>query len=331
MKAPAFWSHGKTGVLSTLLSPIGMLYGYGTLARQTFVKPWSCPVPVICVGNLIAGGAGKTPVAMDLAIRLKARGVKPHMVTRGYGGTEKGPLQVSTDRYDARLVGDEPLLLSRVAPTWVANDRRAACRAAMVTGPMCLIFDDGFQDPSVAKDVSLVVVDGGYGFGNGYMIPAGPLREPVAQGLSRANAVILMGDDTTGVTDQVAGRCPVLRADLKPGLAAGELTGRPVSAFAGIGRPEKFFNTLRQIGCDVRQTKSFADHHNYTRAELKTLKADAAGDGCALVTTEKDWVRLPPESQSGIMALAVDLVWENEREIEALLDPVVNSVVNDVK
>ncbi len=331
MKAPAFWSHGKAGPVSALLSPLGILYGYGTLARQMFIKPWSCPVPVICVGNLIAGGTGKTPVVMDLATRLKARGVKPHMVARGYGGTEKGPLRVSTDRYDARLVGDEPLLLSRIAPTWVASDRRAACRAAMVTGPMCIIFDDGFQDPSVVKDISLVVVDGGYGFGNGHMIPAGPLREPVAQGLSRADAVIVVGDDTTGVVDQVAGRCPVLRANLKPAPQADDLTGQVVAAFAGIGRPEKFFDTLRQIGCDLRQTKSFADHHNYTRAEMESLKANAARDGCTLVTTEKDWVRIPPEVRDGIVALAVNLVWENESEIEALLDPIVNSGGNDAK
>ncbi len=327
MKAPAFWLRGNGGPLAALLSPFGMLYGYGTLARQVFGKPWKCPVPVICVGNLIAGGAGKTPVVMDLASRLLARGVRPHLITRGYGGTEKGPLRVSADQYDARLVGDEPLLLSGIAPTWVAESRRSACRGAMVEGAMCMILDDGFQDPSVAKDLSLVIVDGGYGFGNGYMIPAGPLREPVAQGLSRADAVIIMGEDTTGVIDQVAGRCPVLRADLKPGAAASDLAGKPVSAFAGIGRPEKFFTTLRQIGCDVRDTTSFADHHNYTKVELEHLKANATRDGVTLVTTEKDRVRIPPEARSDIIAVAVEVAWENEGGINALLDPVVNDVI----
>lgn len=326
MKAPDFWGRSKGGPLGALLSPLGMLYGYGTLARQMVARPWRCPVPVICVGNLIAGGAGKTPVSRDLAIRLLARGVTPHLITRGYGGTEKGPLQVSTDRYDARLVGDEPLFLSETAPTWVAESRRSACRGAIVEGAMCMILDDGFQDPSVAKDLSLIIVDGGYGFGNGHMIPAGPLREPVAQGLTRADAVVILGKDTTGTVDQIAGRCPVLWAELKPGAMASDLVGKSVSAFAGIGRPEKFFATLRQIGCDVCQTTSFADHHNFARAELERLKENAAREGLRLITTEKDWVRIPPEAREGVFTLPIEVAWQNENEIDALLEPVVNDV-----
>lgn len=327
MKAPGFWSHGGGGVLTALLSPVGMLYGFATMLRQSFGKAWACPVPVICVGNLIAGGAGKTPVVLDIARRLLARGVTPHVITRGYGGTEKGPLRVSTDRYDARLVGDEPLLISAVTPTWVSDVRLSGCRAAMVEGAMCMMFDDGFQDPSVARDLSLIVVDGGFGFGNGHMIPAGPLREPVSKGLSRANAVILIGEDTAGVVDQVGGRCPVLRARIEPGPEATELQGKRVSAFAGIGRPDKFFDTVREIGCDVVATRAFADHHNFTRDELDRLKAAAEQDGLALVTTEKDWVRIPPEARDGITAVTISLVWDDEAEIKALLEPVVNNAL----
>lgn len=324
MRAPDFWAPGKGGLWGALLSPIGMLYGYGTVARRLFAKPWSCPIPVICVGNLIAGGAGKTPVVMDLADRLIARGVRPHLVSRGYGGTEKGPLRVSMDRYDARLVGDESLLLSTIAPAWVSDDRRAACRAAMAEGAMCMIFDDGFQDPTVGKNLSLIVVDGGYGFGNGNLIPAGPLREPVAKGLSRADAVVIVGDDTTGIANRVGGRCPVLQAYLKPGEEASALVEQPVSAFAGIGRPEKFFETLRRIGCDVRRTKAFPDHHNFTKNELETLKMNAARDGDRLVTTQKDLVRIPPDVRSGITALSVSMEWRDETAINALLEPVAN-------
>ncbi len=327
MRAPAFWSQGKGGLLSALLSPLGMLYGCGTGARQMFVKLWQCPVPVICVGNLIAGGAGKTPVVMDLASRLLARGVRPHLVSRGYGGTEKGPLQVFADRHDARQVGDEALLLSALAPVWVATNRQEACRAATADGAMCMIFDDGFQDPSVIRDLSLVVVDGGYGFGNEHMIPAGPLREPIVKGLERASAVIVIGEDTTGVIDRIAGRCPVLRASLKPGAEAAALKGQPVFAFAGIGRPEKFFGTLRQAGCDVRGTRSFDDHHNFTRTELDALKADADRDGLTLVTTAKDLIRIPSQARNGITVLTVDLVWEDENAINALLESVVRHAV----
>ena len=325
MKAPSFWSYGNSGILSTLLTPLGMTYGFATLMRQSLARPWQCPVPVICVGNLIAGGAGKTPLVMDIACRLMKRKITPHLIARGYGGTEKGPLRVSMDRYDARLVGDEPLLLSTVAPAWVSENRRSACRAAMVEGAMCMIFDDGFQDPSVVKDLSLVVVDGGFGFGNGNMIPAGPLREPIIQSLSRASAVILIGSDTTGVEDQIAGRCPVLKADVASGKEAEAFAGRRVLAFAGIGRPEKFFNFLSKIGCDVVTSKAFADHHNFTRPELDKLKAAAEKDDLCLVTTEKDWVRIPPEARDGIINLQIHLVWENEDEINALLEPVISN------
>lgn len=328
MKAPGFWSYGKGGAVSALLTPAGMIYGLGTFLRRSVTRPWQCPVPVICVGNLIAGGAGKTPVVMDLARRLLDRKVTPHIISRGYGGSEKGPLRVSSDRYDARLVGDEPLLLSSVAPTWVADVRQSGCRAAMVEGAMCMIFDDGFQDPSVSRDLSLIVVDGGYGFGNGNMIPAGPLREPVAKGLSRADGVILIGDDNAGVADQVAGRCPILKATVEPVESrAADIRGRRVSAFAGIGRPEKFFATLTGLDCDIVRRKPFPDHHFFSRAELASLKSEAEQEGLTLITTEKDWVRLPPESRDGISSLPIRLVWENEGEINALLEPVISDAL----
>ncbi len=324
MKAPDFWSHGKANPIAGILSPLGALYGIGTRLRRVFKSSWKSPLPVICVGNLIAGGAGKTPVTIDLVQRLSARGVKPHVLTRGYGGQETGPLLVSSDLYDARLVGDEPLMISEYAPTWVARDRMAASRAAMVERAGCIVMDDGFQDPSVEKDISLIVVDGGYGFGNGYQIPAGPLRESVAQGIARADAVILIGEDTTGVEDQVRGHCPVIRAAIKPGPEAETLRDRRMLAFAGIGRPEKFFDTLREIGCEVVSARAFADHHNYSRAELVALKEEAERVDAGLVTTAKDWVRIPPEMRDGIDVLTINLIWGDEDEINALLEPIVS-------
>lgn len=327
MRAPQFWSAGRGGPLAALLSPIGLIYGLATAARLRFKKSWHCPVPVICVGNLIAGGAGKTPVVLDLAQRLQDRDAPVHIITRGYGGHERGPLRVSAGRFDARLVGDESLLLSEISPTWISDDRPSGCRRAMTEGAGLMLLDDGFQDPSCEKNLSLVVVDGSFGFGNGCMIPAGPLREPVATGLNRADAVVLIGDDQTRVESLVAGKCPILRANLSPGPEAQSLAGRPVLAFAGIGNPDKFFHSVTACNANVVGTRAFPDHHHYTRKEIDALQHEAGQLGATLVTTTKDMVRVPPDLRSDVEVLTVHLVWENEEEINNLLAPVIADVI----
>ena len=302
-----------------------------TAARLRFKKSWHCPIPIICVGNLIAGGTGKTPLVLDLAKRLQARQVSAHVVTRGYGGREKGPLRVSNQRYDARLVGDEPLLLSETAPTWLSDERPVGCRRAMTEGANLILLDDGFQDPTCEKTLSLVVVDGSYGFGNGQLIPAGPLREPVAKGLKRADAVVLIGDDTTGVESMVAGKCPVLKAKLVPDMDGPSLDGKSMLPFAGIGNPEKFFDSARACKANVEFTKSFGDHHHFTRGEIVTLIGEADRLNATLITTTKDMVRIPPDLRSSIEVLTVNVVWENEAEISNLLEPLITSVANYVE
>src|SRR5690242_5245426 len=237
---PEFWAH--RGLLSTVLEPAAWVYGQAAAARQRWTTPWRAPVPVICVGNLVAGGAGKTPVALSLAQRLAKRGRRVHILSRGYGGRSPGPLAVDPARHTAADVGDEPLLLAEVAPTWVARDRVAGAKAAIAAGAELLLLDDGFQNPTFAKDLSLVVVDGGYGLGNGRVLPAGPLREPLPRGLARADAIVLMGEDSAGVAPITAEK-PLCRARLVP-ENPGEVAGRTVVAFAGIGRPEKFFATV---------------------------------------------------------------------------------------
>ncbi|MDX1542157.1 MAG: tetraacyldisaccharide 4'-kinase, partial [Geminicoccaceae bacterium] len=169
-----------------MLDPFGRLYGVAGRLRRRFVRPWRAPVPVLCIGNLTVGGTGKTPLTMTLARRVAARGRRPHILSRGYGGRAKGPLRVDPGTHEALAVGDEPLLLADVAPTWVARDRRLSARAAIAAGADVLIMDDGFQNPALHQDLSLVVVDGTIGFGNHRLLPAGPLREPVAEGLGRA-------------------------------------------------------------------------------------------------------------------------------------------------
>jgi tetraacyldisaccharide 4'-kinase len=310
MRAPDFWRHD--GPLARLLAPLGRLYGASVARKAGTAHPARAGVPVICVGNLTAGGSGKTPVAIAIAGALIARGRTPFFLTRGYGGKQKTPLRVPPDA-DAARVGDEALLLAGAAPVIVAADRAAGARLAVREGADVIVMDDGHQNFSLAKDLSLVVVDGAAGFGNGRMIPAGPLRESVAQGLARADAVIVMG---AGNPDLAGFAGPVLRAHLVTDAAS--FAGRPVFAFAGIGRPEKFIESLRGAGVPVAGTRFFPDHHPYSAAEIAALKAT----GLPLVTTEKDIVRLAPSARMGIAAVRAAVRFDDTAPLGGLLDRV---------
>lgn len=319
MRAPEFWRHDS--LAGRLLSPLGAVYGWVVARRLREGDPYRPAVPVVCVGNIVAGGAGKTPVCLALVDALRARGRQPHVLTRGYGGTEAGPRAVDPIRHSAARVGDEALLLAERAPTWVARWRPDGAQAAVQMGCDILVMDDGFQNPTLAKDLSLVVVDGGYGFGNGRVIPAGPCREPVAAALARADAVVLIGEDSAGVAARM-GDIPVLRARLEPGPEAEALRGRPVVAFAGIGRPAKFFATVRACGAEIVAAHSFADHHPYGRSEIAGLLAEAERAGALLVTTAKDAVRVPSDQRAALAVLTVSLEWERPRDLDCLLDRV---------
>ncbi len=319
MTSPSFWAHD--GIAAALLGPAAWIYQGATGVRNALAAPpFRAGVPVVCIGNLVLGGAGKTPVAIDVARRLLDRGVDTHFLSRGYGGRARGPLRVDPAVHAAALVGDEPLLLANVAPTWVAADRPTGGRAAIVAGAEAIVMDDGFQNPSLAKDLSLLVIDGGYGLGNGRVFPAGPLRESTASALSRADAVVVIGDDAAAVTAKFEVRCEVLRADLLPGPQSDALCGQRVVAFAGIGRPEKFFETLGTLACQIVETHAFADHHPYGEAELAGLKEAAARSSATLVTTEKDWVRIEPAARHGILSLPVALRWRDPAAIDGRLE-----------
>jgi tetraacyldisaccharide 4'-kinase len=327
MKAPGFWYGGAGSPVGAVLSPLGWVYGAATALRQRLARPESAGAPVICIGNLTAGGAGKTPVVLDLAGRLAAAGMAPHVISRGYGGTA-GPdaHRVDPARDDAASVGDEPLMMARTALVWVGAERAATARAAVADGAGVLVLDDGFQDPSLQKDLSLVVVDGRFGFGNGFLIPAGPLRESIGAGLARADGVVIVGDDAWGVEDAVRRFGPqglaVLRARIVPGPEAAAIAGRPVLAFAGIGHPDKFFQTLRDQGCELAETRAFADHHPYTAAELEGLRRRAGALNARLVTTEKDAQRLPGGAAPDIGVLTITLQWDDEAALDRLLHSV---------
>lgn len=301
MRAPDFWR--KRGAAARLLAPLGALYGLSVKLKSRFSSPFDPGIPVICVGNLTAGGSGKTPIAIAIAEVLRARGLKPYFLTRGYGGTERGPV-LATRAHSAAQMGDEALLLARHAPAIVAADRAAGARLARDRGADVLIMDDGHQNFTLKKTLSLVVVDAETGFGNGFAIPAGPLREPVTQGLARADAVILMGD---GQPDLKGFSGPVLRAHLKADGA--RFDGKTVFAFAGIGRPEKFIASLEQSGARVIGSCFFPDHHPYSEEELVELRAVAGEAG--LVTTEKDFVRMTIDQRAGIGVLKVAAILED--------------------
>lgn len=320
-RAPDFWA--RRGALSLLLAPLGCVYDAAGAARHTFVHAYKAPVPVICVGNLVAGGAGKTPIVADLAHRLAGRGVKVHVLSRGYGGTLAGPMQVDPDRHTAATVGDEPLMLARGAPTWVARDRAAGARAAVAAGAQAILMDDGLQNLTLTKTLSLVALDGGYGFGNRRVMPAGPLRERLARGLVRADAVVMLGTDTTGAT-ALLGATPVLQAEPRPSTA--NLAGRTLVAFAGIGRPQKFFDHFARAGARVVAARGFPDHHPYSEHELETLAAAAKQAGADLITTEKDWVRLTPTWRARIEYLPLTIEWRDEQALDALLERAMKQV-----
>jgi len=320
MRTPAFW-YRQPGAASAMLAPVARLYALGARIKNQFAQPYRAAVPVICVGNLVAGGAGKTPVALALAGLLADR--KVAFLSRGYGGAQAGPLRVEAHRHRADEVGDEPLLLARAATTWVARDRAAGAQAAADAGAELIIMDDGFQNPSLAKDFSLIVVDGATGFGNGRLVPAGPLREPVGAGLARADAMVIVGDDETGIAANLHPDFPVLAARLTPTTDADFVAGKRVVAIAGIGRPAKFFATLEEMGCTVAAHHAFADHHRYTPDEIMRICVEAAALDATPVTTEKDWVRLPQPTRSMVQTVPVILDWRDENHIRALLAGVI--------
>lgn len=326
MKAPAFWQRGQGGMISALLRPAGWLYQTVGRVRQKIAVSENIPIPVICVGNVVAGGAGKTPVAIGIGQRLVAAGIDMHFLSRGYGGRMRGPHRVDAATDRAGQVGDEPLLLARVAPTWIARDRVAGAAAIVDAGGKALIMDDGMQNASVHKDVTFCVIDGSYGIGNGRVMPAGPLRESLADAVAKATAVVLMGTDKAGIevlVHQFSPHMLVLKATLEAKTPDFDPALQPVHAFAGIGHPEKFFDTLRGLGCQLAKTTAFADHHAYSEADLRRLVADAASDQALLLTTEKDYVRLEQNWRDAVTVLPVSVRWQDDARLDSLLKPLV--------
>jgi tetraacyldisaccharide 4'-kinase len=310
MDEPAFWWR-PPGIAAALLRPFAAIYGAIAAARLRR-SGQRAGIPVICVGNLTLGGAGKTPTALAIAELLAAAGANPFFLSRGYGGALAGPILVDPVRHSAAQVGDEPLLLARAAPTVVARDRVAGADAAREAGAGVLVMDDGFQNPALAKDLSIIVVDGRRGLGNGCVFPAGPLRAPLATQLPRAQALLVIGH-ASGAADLIttarARNVPVFAARLDPDVNdVAALAGRPVLAFAGIGDPQKFFDTLTTAGVEVRKTRICPDHYLYTEDDAAVLLAQAKAAGLIPVTTEKDMARLSGRGDSAELANATQVL-----------------------
>jgi len=322
MREPHFWTvtdkHSRASAPMTklLLTPLSIAYAWAGKRKIARTAPADAGIPVICVGNITMGGAGKTPVTAKVRALLAARGKRAASLSRGYGGSEIGPLKVDAAQHTAGQVGDEPLMLAALGESWISKDRVAGATAMKADGVEIVVMDDGHQNPALKKDLSLVVIDAALPFGNGHIFPKGPLREKVADGLLRADAVILMGDGAAPEALQGFGK-PILRAHLAP--VASLPDGRYV-AFAGIGRPFRFFDGLqKQQGIELAEGVPFPDHHVFEPSDLNFLMKLATTHDAQLVTTDKDFVRLPADMRAKVARASVEAKFEDEAALSALL------------
>lgn len=324
MREPAFWheldrkSRRSAPLTRLLLTPLAMIYAAAGARRIRKTTPLKVDIPVICIGNLTVGGTGKTPVVQTLRAALAEQGVRAASLSRGYKGRLKGPVRVDISLHSAADVGDEPLMLAASGEAWIGADRVSAAKAMQSEGVDVILMDDGHQNPSLFKDISIIVIDGGNPCGNGFVFPKGPLREPISEGLARADAVLIMGDLLATVPDLDTFKGPVVETRMTPTAAAPE---GPLVAFAGIGRPQKFFDTLTDAGGTLADAIPFPDHHTFSDNDLTYLRTLAAERKARLITTEKDFVRLSSAQRDEVLAFPVRIDLPRS-DIDRLLAPV---------
>ena len=322
MRTPNHWQNNN--VLSRLLMPFGWIYFQLSLWRHKIERSVDIGVPVICVGNIVAGGAGKTPTVMYLG-KLLSKLLKVAFLTRGYGGAFSGPIKVNPHKHTFQDVGDEALLLSKIAPTWVSKNRLDGGLAAKLDGAQIILMDDGFQNPTIGKTFSILVFDGPYGVGNNQLIPSGPLRETLGRGMSRADAVVIIGEDLHDLQSKIPENIPLFSVTTSPIISKKLKAAKSVIGFAGIGRPRKFLETLKTLNVDIQDFVPFPDHHKFRNSEIEDLIRRASETGAQLVTTTKDFVRLPPNTKNSIIAMDIELNWANQNQIKALLEQVLDN------
>lgn len=324
MKAPRFWN--TRNILSTSLLPVAAIYSFASIICSRRVKPTTLPIPVICVGNLTVGGAGKTPVALHIGGILKKKNINAFFISRGYGGSQKSPLRVDIEKHGAKLVGDEPLLLARILPTIVGNNRVHAAQRAIEQGAEAIIMDDGFQNPSLTKDLSLIVVDRRMSFGNERILPAGPLREKVASGLKRADAIVIINPANFMPTSLP--NIPFLLARSHPAPSMLALKGKRIIAFCGIAVPAKFYYMLKNAGAEIIEKISFPDHYYYKQKDIDSLRKKALEQNAALITTSKDAARMAKDfgqEMEDIVVAEMELAFDNESKLENMIEAAINA------
>lgn len=309
MRTPNFWQ--KDNLVSKILAPLGELYALGTKLRLHYKKSKRVNIPVICIGNLTAGGTGKTPTAISLALILQSAGLYPNFISRGYHGTLQN-VQVNPSQHTPQQVGDEPLLLAQIAPTFINADRYLGALMAQKNSAECILMDDGFQNPSLHKDLSFLVIDGSIGFGNQKCIPAGPLREHVTDGIKRAQAALIIGEDIHQISSKLG--IPCFFGTIVPERP--NIKNNRIIAFAGIGRPQKFYTSLQELGLEIIKTFDFPDHHYYTIEELQKILKEASIHQAEVITTAKDFVKIPLQLQPQFKALEIKIQWEKPEELQ---------------
>ena len=321
MQTPKFWE--KNNIFSLILIPLSFSYEFLYKLRNLITKPKQLNIPVVCIGNITVGGAGKTPTAMTVAKYFISKGLQPHFLSRGYGRKLKGTIKVN-NHHSSLMVGDEPILLSKIAPTWVCDNKLDGAKEAQRNGADILIMDDGFQNPTIYKNLSFLVIDEGFGFGNNKIFPAGPLRERATEAIKRADGIIVIKSPDGEKKDFIDySTKPTIYANLIPSQESALFKNNKITAFCGIGRPEKFYSSIKSIGAEIVSKHSFSDHHHYTPEELMKIIEDSSFNQSIPVTTEKDWIRLPKEAKKMINYFKVDLVFTNSNTICRMLDSII--------
>ncbi len=321
-KTPSFWYRSESSaepLIETAMAPLACIYALGHKIHQISKKPQHFSAPVICIGNIVTGGSGKTPSALALSklIKHEKLALNPFFLTRGYGGHMKGPVLAHPQEHDFRETGDEALLLAKSAPTIVAENRALGAELAIEEGADIILMDDGLQNPGIHKDIRLVVIHGDTGFGNKKILPAGPLRSPLLKAITNADAFIMIGEDKRNVRAILPAGKPVFSASVS--ALETPPKDKKYVAFAGLGYPQKFFNTLDKLGCNVVETLSFPDHYPYMAEDLERLSGLAEGKDAELITTEKDYQRLPTDFKTKVHVLPIELAWDNEAALVAFL------------